>query len=379
MDAAWDVIIAGLGAMGSAAAFHLARRGVRVLGLDRFQPPHTHGSSHGRSRIIREAYFEHPDYVPLLQRAYALWDEAERLGGRRLFHRTGGLMISRPGDAVFAGARRSAVEHGLAHEVLGADAVRRRFPGLRPDPDMQAVLEPRAGFLLPERCIEAHLELARRHGARLRFDAPVQSWSAGAGGVEVRTADGVHRAGRLLVTAGSWVRQLLPGLGEPEAPFAVERQVLFWFTPARPTAVFDEGRLPVHLWQYDGDQFFYGFPDQGDGVKVAFHHRAPATDPDTFRREVDPGEVEAMRRIVRRFLPEADGPLRETAVCKYTLTPDQHFWIDWHPRHGEVLVASPCSGHGFKFAAVIGEGLADLLTRGGGCLDRPLFRRRTFP
>jgi sarcosine oxidase len=368
----FDVIIVGLGAMGGAAAYHLARRGTRVLGLDRFAPPHAFGSSHGQTRIIREAYFEHPLYVPLVQRAYELWTELEKETVRPLFLQTGGLMIGRPDSAVVAGARRSAEEHSLKYELLTAEQVRRRFPALRPSEEMIAVLEPRAGILFPERCVEAHLNLARRHGASLRFDEPVSRWESGGSGVRVFSAKAEYQAEQLLLSAGSWIKPLLPGL---DFPVAVERQVQFWFEPKQP-AQFQPDRCPVHLWEHSPGRHFYGFPDLGEGVKVAGHHEGETVSPDTLNRNVAPDEIAAMRALVGKFLPDADGPLRSGVVCMYTNTPDGHFFIDRHPAHESVLIASPCSGHGFKFSSAIGEVLAVLLAGEKPRTDLSLFRNR---
>jgi sarcosine oxidase len=368
-----DVVIAGLGAMGSATAFHLARRGLRVLGLDRFTPPHRFGSSHGESRIIREAYFEHPVYVPMVQRAFELWRELEQASGDTLLLETGGLMIGRPDSVLVGGARRSAEMHGLRHELLTAEDVCRRFPALQPERDMVAVWEPRAGMLFPDACIAAHLALARRHGAVLRFDEPVQNWQADGDGVRVHSAQGEHRARQLIVTAGAWVGALLPGV---DLPFSIERQVLHWFDIVGAREQFTAQRCPIHLWQFDGGRFFYGFPDLGTGVKAGFHHAGEITTAETVRREVAAAEVEAVRAVMRRFVPGADGPLRASVVCLYTNTPDEHFWIDRHPAHPQVLVASPCSGHGFKFSPVVGEILADLVQGERARFDLGLFRWR---
>lgn len=373
IDRTYDVAIAGLGAMGSAAASELARRGVRVLGFDRHTPPHALGSSHGESRIIREAYFEHPTYVPLVQRAFDLWRALERASGARLMLETGGLMIGRPDSALIEGALRSAELHGLQHTLLSAADVRARFPVLRPDDDMVAVLEPRAGILFPEPCITAFLARARHHGAQLRFDEPVDSWEADGDHVSVFTASGQYRARQLIVTAGAWVSSLLPGL---QLPFRIERQVLHWFDPVRAADAYAPERCPIHLWQFDGRRFFYGFPDLGTGVKAGFHHDGEDTTAADIRREVTASEVEAVRAVLRRFLPDADGLLRASVVCLYTNTPDEHFWIDRHPAHPQVLIASPCSGHGFKFAPVIGEILADLALHRPPRFDVELFRRR---
>jgi sarcosine oxidase len=372
-DRTYDVVIAGLGAMGSAAAFELARRGVHVLGLDRYTPPHALGSSHGETRIIREAYFEHPIYVPLVQRAFELWRTLEQEVGTELLLETGGLMIGRPDSVLVEGARRSATLHGLQHTMFAAQDVRARFPALRPDDDMVAVWEPRAGILFPEACVTAMLEQARRHGAHLRFDEPVRHWKDDGEHVRVFTALGDYRARQLIVTAGAWANSLLPGL---DLPFHIERQVLHWFGVTQKSDVYAPQRCPIHLWQFDGRRFFYGFPDLGTGVKAGFHHDGEVTTADGVGREVAPDEVEAVRTVMRRFLPGADGPLRKSVVCLYTNTPDEHFWIDRHPTHRQVLIASPCSGHGFKFAPVIGEIVADLAQGTPPRFDIALFRRR---
>ena len=373
MSGSFDVILVGLGAMGSAAAFHLAKRGRKVLGLDRFTPPHSFGSSHGQTRIIREAYFEHPMYVPLVQRAYQLWDELEDSSGRELLRITGGLMIGRPDGVLVSGARRSAEQHRLGHELLTAAEVLARFPALRPADDMVALWEPRAGILFPEACVGAHLALAQASGATLRYDEPLMSWRSEGDGVRVVTDHGEYRAGQVLLTAGGWIQSLVPELN---LPFTVERQAVYWFAPRIDPAIFAPARCPIHLWEAAPGEFFYGFPDLGDGVKVARHHAGEAADPERLRREVSDAEVAAMRELVRRFLPDADGALRSTSVCMYTNTPDEHFWIDRHPVHPQVLIASPCSGHGFKFSTVIGEVLAELLDNGQSRFDLSLFRRR---
>lgn len=369
----YDCIVVGLGAMGSAVAYHAARRGHRVLGLDRYCPPHPHGSSHGESRIIREAYFEHPVYVPMVQRAYELWAELEAGRGTALYRRTGGLMLGAPQSDLVVGALRSAREHGLAHELLDAAEIRRRFPALHPEPDMVGVLEPRAGILFPEACIAAHLDLARAHGATLQFDEPVLRVDRDARGPSVTTARDQYRARALVVTAGAWITQLFPDLA---LPFTVERQALFWFDVVDEPGVFDPGACPIHLWQFDGRQFFYGFPDLGEGVKLARHHAGVTTTPHAVDRTVASHEIQDIGRLVQRFVPAADGPLRKTAVCLYTNTPDEHFWIDRHPECAEVLIVSPCSGHGFKFSSAIGEIAADWLEGRPAAFDLSLFRAR---
>jgi sarcosine oxidase len=361
--------------MGSAAAYHLASHGQRVLGLDRFQPPHNLGSSHGLSRIIREAYFEHPAYVPLVQRAYELWAALEKESGRQLLLQTGGLMIGAADGVLVSGAKRSAEEHKLQHQVLSSTELQRRFPAFNPQAGMVAVWEPRAGIVFPELAIQSHLELAAKKGAVFQFNDPVLKWEAFADGVRVYTVDGSYTAHRLLLSAGAWMTSLLPEL---RLPLSVERQVLFWFDPDWQPEQFAPTRCPIYICEHEPRRFFYGFPDLGDGVKVAMHHEGQAIQPDALRREVDPQEVSDMRGLLRRFLPGADGALKSAVVCMYTNTPDEHFLIDFHPVHGQVLIASPCSGHGFKFSAVIGEIAARLLTDQPAGFDLSLFAMRRF-
>ena len=371
MAPAYDVIVAGLGAMGSATAYHLSLAGLRVLGLDRFHPPHDRGSSHGRTRIIREAYFEHPLYVPLVQRAYDLWGKLEAAAGRRLFLQTGGLMIGPPDGVIVRGALLSASEHRLRHQLLPASELQARFPALQPDPAMVGVWEPRAGILFPELAIQSHLELAAKQGATLRFDESVTKWEPLGGGVRVTTPQGAYEARRLLLSSGAWLAGLVPELN---LRLAVERQAQFWFDPGAGDDRFDPGLCPFHIWEYAPPRFFYGFPNLGEGVKVAFHHEGEPSDPDRVRRDVSSQEIETMRALLRRFMPQADGHLKSTAVCLYTNTPDEHFLLDYHPAHRQVLIASPCSGHGFKFSPVIGELAAGMLQDQSPHFDLGLFQ-----
>ena len=366
MNQSFEVIIAGLGAMGSAAAYHLARCGQRVLGLDCFAPPHTFGSSHGQTRIIREAYFEHPLYVPLVKRAYELWAELERECAQTLFRQTGGLMIGPPDGVLVKGAQHSAELHQLPHTMLSADEIRRRFPAFHPTDEMVAVWEPRAGILFPEACVEAHLKLARERGATLQFEEPITHWQADGAGVRVRTSRGDYYADRLLLAVGPWIQTLLADLS---LPLVIERQAFCLFEPAAHAEHFHPDHCPINLWEYAPDRFFYGFPDLGQGVKAAIHHEGEFIDPETVKRTVAPEEVEHIRAFVRRFLPDANGELRHSTVCLYTNTPDSHFLIDFHPRHPQVLIVSPCSGHGFKFSSVMGEVLADLCLTGHSSFD----------
>jgi sarcosine oxidase len=358
MASDYEVIVVGLGAMGSSAAYHLAQRGLRVLGLDRFQPPHNFGSSHGLTRIIREAYFEDPLYVPLVQRAYELWAELEKQSGRQLLLKTGGLMIGPSDGALVSGASRSAEEHQLDHEILNSTNLAQKFPMFNVEDAPMAVWEPRAGILFPERAIQTHLELAASLGASLRFNDPVRKWEPVGNGIRVFTDANSYTANHLVLSPGAWMNGLLP---VPSLPLTVERQVLYWFKPASHLELFRPEQFPIFIRQYARDRFFYGFPDLGDAVKVAFHHEGRHVEPDAISQEVEAHEIAEMRHVLSEYLPDANGELRSTAVCMYTNTPDEHFVLDYHPEFPQVVVASPCSGHGFKFSPVIGEMIAAMI------------------
>ncbi|MBI2920399.1 MAG: N-methyl-L-tryptophan oxidase [Planctomycetes bacterium] len=368
-----DVAIAGLGAMGGAAAYHLARRGRRVVGFDRFAPPHSLGSSHGETRIIREAYFEDPRYVPVIQRAYTLWRELERESGQTLLLETGGLMIGPPGGGVVKGARASGDTRRLPYEMLDARELARRFPALHPDPDTVAVWEPRAGILFPEACVAAHLAAAARAGADLRTDEPVLSWRPDGEGVAITTPRGTYLARRLLLAPGALLPQLLNGAA---LPLTVTRQPLFWFQPKAHAEQFAPDRFGIFIWEAEPDFFFYGFPALEGRVKVTRHLGGAPTSPDQVDRELRPAEVAALRQRLARFIPDLDTPPVDASVCLYTNTADGHFVIDRHPAHPQVLVVSACSGHGFKFSSAIGEIAADLLTDCTPPFDLGLFRWR---
>lgn len=373
----YDVIVAGLGAMGSASAYHLAARGRRVLGLDRYLPPHPMGSSHGDSRIIREMYFEHPLYVPLVQRAYELWRALERDAGTPLMTVNGGLMIGPREGMLVEGTLRSAAEHGLPYELLTPRQVAARFPAYALADGLMAVHDPRAGFLRPEACLRAHLALAARAGAELRFGEPALAWEPDGGGVRVRTAHGTWLADRLLLAAGAWTPELLRGL---DLPLAIERQVVFWFDPPAGDGRYDPERCPIYAWEHTPGFIGYGFPRLEHGVKAALMHQGEVfAHPGEVRRTVDHGEVEPLRDALRQILPGvAAAPVTGSMVCLFTNTPDTDFAIGFHPEHPQVLVSSPCSGHGFKFASAIGELHADLLTGEKPCIDLTPFRLDRF-
>jgi sarcosine oxidase len=361
----FDVIVLGLGGMGSAAAYHLAARGQRVLGLDRYTAAHDRGSSHGGSRIIRQAYHEHPQYVPLVQRAYELWEKLERDSGVSLLDQTGGLMIGPPGSPVVEGTIRSATEHRLPHDILTATELQRRYPAFRPRPNDTAVFETRAGFLRPERAVKTHLHLAASSGADLHFEEAVIGWSASpGGGVRVTTSLATYEAGTLVIAPGAWAPDVLNDL---QIPFDVRRQVMCWFQPVGATEAFLPDQFPVYIYDVDGHDVFYGFPatDGVDGgIKAAMHTPGERCTADTVHRGTSETDASGVRRHLSTFLPELNGPLLRASTCLYTLTPDEHFVVARHPEHPQVSVAAGFSGHGFKFVPVIGEILADLTVNG---------------
>jgi len=351
----FDIIVAGLGATGSATAYHLAGRGLRVLGLDRYHPPHPLGSSHGESRVIRETAFEHPRYVSLARRAYENWRRLETESGESLLHVTGVLFVGAEEGAIIAGTLTSARAYGVVHEPIDSGDLARRFPALRQLEGAVGVFEPGGGWLDPERSVAASLRLAAARGAMLQFDERLERWEPDGDGVTVTTPRHRYHARRLLLAAGPWMPELV---NETAATLTVERQVQHWFAPA--TA--DAARLPIFIRQVP-EGVFYALPPAGDGreIKVAVHHDGARTTPDDVPRTVSPAEVAAARALLERYVPALAGAHRRAAVCLYTNSRDGHFVIDRHPAHRAVIVASPCSGFGFKFASVVGEILADLL------------------
>ncbi len=357
----FDAIILGVGAMGSATAFELARRGRRVLALEQFVPAHDRGSSHGLTRVIRKAYYEHPDYVPLLHRAYERWYDLEQRCGQHLLTECGVLSIGPPDGELVAGVRRAAAEHRLPIENLDANELRRRFPVFRFGAENEAVLEPAGGFLFVEQCVRAYAEEARRLGADVRCDEPALDWKVESDGVRVRTPGGEYVADRLIITAGAWAGQVLAGLG---LPLTVLRKPLLWFGTSE-DRLFRRDRFPIYLAETPGG-FYYGFPViDANGHKAARHDGGEeVVDPAGVNRTVTADDEADVRSFLRLHLTSLDGSLRASRVCLYTVTPDHHFVIDRHPEFPQVALAAGFSGHGFKFASVVGEILADLAEKG---------------
>ncbi|MBX9829018.1 MAG: N-methyl-L-tryptophan oxidase [Xanthobacteraceae bacterium] len=365
----YDIIVVGLGVTGLAALAELARRGVRALGIERHAVGHDLGSSHGETRMIRLGYFEHPSYVPLLRRAYALWRELDTVANTRLLHITGIAEMGRPDSDIVAGTLAASRMHRLPHEVLDSAQAMRRFPAFRLPQDFVCVVQPDGGFIAAEAAITTFAAQARTHGAEILSHAEVPSVKPRNGGVQVATSRGDIDAKAAIVAAGPWATQLVRGL-----PLRATRQVMTWFE-ARQPELFVQGCFPAFLLASRHGNH-YGFPSlDGRSVKIAKHHHFDETvDPDRVERAISAADEAAVRIALSEFIPAADGPLAAAKTCLYTVTPDHDFIVDRLPDAPNVVVASACSGHGFKFAPVLGEILADLATKGETRHDISRFR-----
>jgi sarcosine oxidase len=369
-----DVVVVGLGIMGSAALHQLAKRGVRAVGIEQFAPGHDRGSSHGETRIIRLGYAEHPSYVPLVRSAFDLWRALERDSGQALLRMTGIVEIGPRDGTQVGGTLRSSQLHGLPHELLDAAGATARFPAFRLPADFAAVFQPNGGILAVEAAIAAQLALATAAGAQVRANETVRAVEPTATGVRIVTDGGAIEAGQAIVAAGPWLKQVLPDL---PAPIRVTRQVVCWFKPAD-AALFSPERFPVFIIDTP-DGHFYGFPADAQGrVKFAMHHLDELADPTAGARPVVAADEVPLRKALAAYLPAANGPLLHAKTCFYTVTPDRDFIVDRLPGVPHVIVGSPCSGHGFKFAPVIGEALADLATAGTTRHDIARFRLARF-
>ncbi|HEX7518594.1 MAG TPA: N-methyl-L-tryptophan oxidase [Chthoniobacterales bacterium] len=357
-----DVAVVGLGGMGSAILAHCAARGVSVIGLEQFTPVHDLGSSHGKTRMIRKAYFEDPAYVPLVLRAYELWRELERAASEEILHITGLLSVGEETSEIIQGTRRAVREHDLPVESLSQREIKARYPTLELWKDEVALFEIDGGVLNPERAVRAHLKLAESSGAEMRFGVAMESWHATDKGFDLRLSDGAQvSASKLVLALGPWFQETLESLG---IRVCVQRNIQAWFSPG--THAYDAPGFPAFLVTRRGFPApLYGFPDFGDGIKAAFHGFGDLTAAKHVNREVDPArDVEPIARALEQWMPAAARTLREAKPCMYTLTPDEHFVIDHHPDHANLILCGGFSGHGFKFAPVVGEIGAELALDG---------------
>lgn len=376
----YDAIVIGVGGMGSAAVYHLAKRGWSVLGLEQYGIPHEMGSSHGHSRMIRYTLQEHPSYVPLVRRAYELWHELEDAAGETLIVTTGSIRAGPPDSPFFKGAKEACDVYGIPYEILTSTEINSRFPGYRFPEEISSVYQADGGFLLPERCIVDHVQAAKEAGAEVHDREKVLDWQPDGAGVRVRTGQDTYAANRLVVTAGAWAAKIVPQAAKHAKP---ERQVLGWFQPKRPE-LFRPQSFPVFgIWTEEGR--YYGFPNSDDyghgvpGFKVGrAHHLGQQVDPDVMDRKIHTEDEDILRQFTSRYFPLGAGKALTLTTCMYTNTPDGHFIVGILPSHPQVSVAAGFSGHGFKFASVIGEIMADLAQQGKTGHDISLFRLDRF-
>jgi sarcosine oxidase len=354
----WDVIVVGCGVMGASTSYFLAKKGLRVLNVERYGVNHEFGSSHGRTRIIRLAYYEDPRYVPMLRRAYESWKEVESKSGKKLLRITGGLMVGRPDGELVKGVLASARTHGLPHERMSAREAEERFEAFTIGDEFDAVYDESAGILSAEECVRAFVGLASEAGCEFRFSEQVRDWKGTPEGIQVETSNGTQAADRVVLCAGPWNGQLLHGL----LPLQCERQVPLWFGSGG-QKIFAPPAMPVFIMEEESGVFYYGVPDVGHGVKVARTHGGESTEPDSVRREVTEDDIRPVREFIARRLKKLDGDPVESNTCLYSNLPDYKFAVGLHPNDDRVTVVSACSGHGFKFASVIGEVASDLATQ----------------
>lgn len=357
----YDVIVVGVGGMGSATCYQLAKRGVQVLGLEQFDIPHHQGSSHGHTRIIRLAYYEGASYIPLLRRAYQLWSEIEQVSGEQIFHKTGSLDIGPPDSTIFTGSLQSCLAYDIPHEVLTGSELNKRFPAYQIPTDYRALYQPDGGFLLPQKATVAFVEAAQKYGADIRAREKVMHWEATKNGVSVQTNKGIYEATSLVFAGGAWAGQLLPILTNLAIP---ERQVLAWIQPKQP-ALFTPENFPVFILQLEEDHY-YGFPIFGiPGFKYGkFNHLEEKGTPESFDWNPNSKDEKVLRKLVEKVFPMGNGPTMSLKTCMFTNSPDRHFILDVHPDYPQVSFAAGFSGHGYKFASVIGEIMADLALEG---------------
>ena len=367
-----EIIVLGLGANGSSALYHLSKTRKKLIGIDRFTPPHDFGSSHGESRIIRQAYHENTLYVPYVKEAYNYWYQLEKEADKKLLLKTGGIMLGHQNASVVTGSMLSAETYNIAYEHLNNQDLQKRFPAFKPTESTVGVLETEAGILFPEECIKTNLELAKRNGADLRLNETVLNIKLSSDKVEVITTKGTYYGDKLIVSAGAWISSLLPEL---QLPLTVERQVLYWFknSNAKRQAALIPKNLPVYIWEYLPGEIFYGFPDLGNGLKIARHHAGERIEPDKLSQRVSDDEINDMKELAGECL-NIEAIFNYSSVCMYTNTPDENFIIDYHPEYKNVIIASPCSGHGFKFSSFTGKLLSDMATGETPVLDISPFR-----
>lgn len=384
----YDVIVVGLGAMGSATVYQLSKTGAKVLGLDQYSPPHIHGSSHGDTRITRLAVGEGAEYIPLVKRSHKIWREIEAKVGYELLNQCGGLIMgvhSNQGQHGISDFLNQTIQlanqHNIKHQELTTKQIRERFPQFNLAGSEEGYFEEEAGFLRPEKCIEAQIELAKKNGVTINTGEQVLSFEDKDNEIIVKTDKNIYLAKKLVVSTGPWINELVSGY---ETKFKIYRQVLYWFDLKNKSDYGQYAQMPVFIWEFgnEPDNFIYGFPaidGKDGGLKAATEDYSATVTPDNVRREVTQDEISQMyKQHIKDRLPDLDSKCIKAASCLYTVTPDHRFVIDFHPRHRNVIVASPCSGHGFKHSAAIGEVLSQLATQGTSSINISNFSFERF-
>lgn len=363
MNQTYDAIVVGCGGIGSATIYSLASRGLKVLGIDKFSPPHSNGSSHGHTRAIRKAYFEHPSYVPLLESSYELWSALEQTTNKELLHLVGVIEIGPPDGILINGVRTSAELHGLPVEFLSTKDAVSSFPGLYLTDELEVAFERDAGYLLVEECIETFLTLAKSLGAVIQTETSVLDWNASSSGVTVNTSSGKVEAGALALCSGPWSSSLLGNISDIK--LELRKKHMYWYSNENKNYLASSG-FPVfalELPSSDQGRVYYGFPQiDSSGVKLAEHSGGITVDSPTCIKDKHDPEFENTKQFRHRYLPNITGELSRHETCLYTVSHDENFYIDNHPEHRNVAYVAGLSGHGFKFAPVLGEILADLAT-----------------
>ncbi|MFN8578530.1 MAG: N-methyl-L-tryptophan oxidase [Candidatus Sericytochromatia bacterium] len=352
MKKIYEVIVIGIGAMGSSALYHLSKKNSNILGIDQFVPPHNLGSSYGETRIIREAYFEHPLYVPFIQNAYKLWDELQEKSDEQLIKNTTGLMLGDLESETVTGAELSAITHNLPYQKLDFQEINKRFNYFKPTDETYGIFEKNAGVLFPEKCITENLKQAKLNGAEVLNNTKIISWEQKSDFILLKSSDNEFRSKKIIISNGAWILDLL----KINLPLEVSRETLFWIEDNNNNLK----DCPIYIWEYEKDKIFYGFPTMNNMAKVAFHHQRNLTTADKLNRDISQEEKEKMLNIAHKYL-NLKGEIQRQEVCMYTNTPDHHFLIDFYPDNENIIIASPCSGHGFKFSSIIGKILSEMI------------------
>jgi len=361
----FDVIILGVGSMGSSACYYLAKQGIKVLGLEQFDIPHEWGSHGGQSRIIRKAYFEHSDYVPLLQQAYKNWKHLEKITGEQVYFQTGLLYCGNPDHPLMKGIHESADKYKIELNSLTSKSLKTKYPQLNVSDNYEKIFEPEAGFLTPERCILLYTEQALKHGATIKTKVKVLDWTKSKRSIEVKTSAGNFLAKKLIITAGPWAGKILPALS---STLKITRQMIGWIIPKKPSS-FEFGKFPCWMIVDDAKPgVYYGFPilpvgkfNGPIGFKLAHHYPGSVTDPDSVNRIPTKEDEDNLIYALNKYFPDSYISTHVMKTCMYTNTPDENFILDFLPGYDkDVMIATGFSGHGFKFASVVGEIMSDL-------------------